>query len=419
MLSKEKVFRDPIHRYITVDDEFIWQLINTKAFQRLNNLHQLGGAYQIFHGATHTRFAHSLGVYAIARELYEQTPVHLHMTEYERKLLFATALLHDIGHGPYSHAAEKYLPLPHEAMSTRIILEDQQIRQILDNVHCDFALHLVGVLEGTYVNPLLHHIISNQVDVDRMDYLLRDAYYAGVSYGDYDKDRIIRVVRVYERQLAFAESGLHALENFMVSRYHMRRQVYYNSKGRAFEALLKASVERFKELWHSHSLKDETLYRAFFAFLSMNEVSFVSDFLAFDDHMFMALQHLLMHEKDPVISTISRAIVHRRLPQVFEINGARYEEFLQKIARHRAHGNPLGFYVDVERVGNPLIEASEQKQIRLLGKDDTIKYAGDISPILQALAREAVAERYYVFLHKTLLEVGGSDPVEILRLNQF
>jgi hypothetical protein len=419
MLKKEKVFRDPIHRYITVDDEFIWQLINTKAFQRLNNLHQLGGAYQIFHGATHTRFAHSLGVYAIARELYERTPVRAHMTDNERKLLFTAALLHDIGHGPYSHAAEKYLLLTHEAMSARIILEDGQIRKILDGVGAAFAQQVVAVLEGTYDNPLLHHIISNQVDVDRMDYLLRDGYYAGVSYGDYDKDRIIRVVRVCEQQLTFAESGLHALENFMVSRYHMRRQVYYNSKGRAFEALLKASVQRFKELWRAHLLADETLYRSFFAFLSTDANSNIMDFLAFDDHMFMAVQHLLMREKDTVITTIAHAIVERSLPQVFEIDSAMYDVFAAKIARHRSEGNPLGFYVDVERVGNPLIEANEQKQIRLLCKDGTIKFAGEISPILQALAREAAAQRYYVFLHKTLLAVGGNDPVEILRLNQF
>ena len=109
LLSKEKVFRDPIHRYITVKDNFIWQLVNTRAFQRLNNLHQLGGAYQIFHGAVHTRFGHSLGAYAMAQEIYEKVPgLDDALSEYERRLLLVAALLHDLGHGPYSHASEAF-----------------------------------------------------------------------------------------------------------------------------------------------------------------------------------------------------------------------------------------------------------------------------------------------------------------------
>jgi len=419
MLAKEKVFRDPIHRYITVDDEFIWQLINTKAFQRLNNLHQLGGAYQIFHGATHTRFGHSLGTYAIARELFEQTPVKLTINEYERKLLFCAALLHDIGHGPYSHAAESYMLLDHERMSTFIILEDEQIRRILDSVDSSFALHVVDVLQGTYSNPLLHHIISSQVDVDRMDYLLRDAYYAGVSYGGYDKDRIIRVTRVHEQQLAFAITGLHALENFMLSRYHMRNQVYYNSKGRAFESLLKASVLRFKQLWEQGLLTDQVLYTAFYDFLSTNTKEDVSHFLAFDDHMFMAVQHLLLTESDSVIATIAQSIIERTLPQVFEINESLYEELTTKLTSYRRDGHALGFYVDVESIGNPLFTQNAKKSIRLLCQDGSIQDANTISPILQALGQEANEQRYYVFFHKLLLDGSSLDPIDILNLNQF
>jgi len=419
MLSKEKVFRDPIHRYITVDDEVIWQLINTKAFQRLNNLHQLGGAYQIFHGATHTRFAHSLGAYAIAREIYDQTPVKEHIVAYERLLLFTSALLHDLGHGPYSHAAEGYLTLTHEAMSVRIILEDPQIRQILDSVDEAFAVDVVAVLQGTYENELLHHIISNEVDVDRMDYLLRDAYYAGVSYGDYDKDRIIRVIRVHKRQLAFVDTGIHALENFMVSRYHMRNQVYYNSKGRAFESLLKASVLRFKQLWDARALRDEKLYELFAAFLSTGAEHDVAHFLAFDDHMFMAVQHLLMAEDDPIIVNIAQAIVHRVLPKAFEISPEAYNELTDKITAYRNEGHPLGFYVEVESVGRPMFANEGNPQIRLLGQDGTVRNAHECSPILQALQRGASEEKYYVFLHQSLLSVNSVDPIEILSLNRF
>ena len=417
LLSKEKVFRDPIHRYITVKDNFIWQLVNTRAFQRLNNLHQLGGAYQIFHGAVHTRFGHSLGAYAMAQEIYEKVPgLDDALSEYERRLLLVAALLHDLGHGPYSHASEAFLVLHHEAMTAKIILEDQEIRPILDMLGADFATDVVAVLQKTYKNKLITNIISSQIDVDRMDYLLRDSYYAGVPYGEYDKDRIIRVMRVQNQQIVFLKTGIHVIENFMVSRYHMREQVYNNLKGRAFESLLKLSVERFKFLWEAEALEQQHLYQLFYNFVTMTVAAPVEDFLQFDDHMFMAVQHLFSLENDEVLQTIAQNIIHRKLPHVFEFDDATlYYQALEKIMEYRDNGASLGYYLDANAdVDKNALQAVIDKkmpdekprkdQIYLLSDNhQTLHLASEYSPILQALQQEAQKNHYFIYVNRKLV----------------
>lgn len=422
-LVKEKVFRDPIHRYITVGDVFIWKLINTGAFQRLNNLHQLGGSYQVFHGAVHTRFGHSLGVYAIAREMYEKVPnLAQSMTEYERKLLFAVALLHDLGHGPYSHASEAYLLLHHEEMTAKIIREDTEIRQILDGENPQMADDIIAILQKRYPNKLLSKIISSQIDVDRMDYLLRDSYYAGVPYGDYDKDRIIRVMRIIDQDIAFSETGIHVIENFMVSRYHMREQVYNNTKGRAFESLLKLSVYRFKMLQEAKALPEQKMYQLFTAFISSATTTPVTDFLIFDDHMFMATQQLLTLEDDEIIKQIAHDIVKRKLPQVFEIDDQiLFDNITQKLIELRQRGNKYGFYLDADKdVESPLIKNNENDQIKIINEQQQFSHAETISPILAALQTEAKNTRYFIYINKSLLS-DKMDTLEMIleRINFF
>jgi len=419
-LKKEKVFRDPIHRYITVQDEFIWNLINTRAFQRLNNLHQLGGSYQIFHGAVHTRFGHALGTYAIAQEIYEKIPLIECITEYERKLLLATALLHDLGHGPYSHAAESYLTLHHEATTAKIILEDKAIRKILDTVDAKFASDIVAVLQKQYQNPLLSKIISSQIDVDRMDYLLRDSYYAGVPYGDYDKDRIIRVMRVQDNRLIFSETGVHVIENFMLSRYHMHEQVYNNFKGKAFESLLKLSVLRFKQLWQEQAISTQKIYCLFAKFLATNKGSDIQHFLEFDDHMFMAVQHLFASENDTVLSTIATNIISRQLPKVFEVTQNDYEQIIEKLTTYRQQKHPLGFFVDADlEKEKPLIRKKENDQINILRTNGEIVAVEALSPILTALHQGASQAKYYIYINNQIIKHDTDTWEQILEYNNF
>ena len=181
-----KVMRDPVHGYIHVEYQVIWDCINAKEFQRLRRIHQLGGTYEVYHTAEHSRFAHSLGVYEVTRRMVEEVSGLKELSEEDKVTVMCAALLHDLGHGPFSHAFESITPVAHEIYTQRVILEDTEIHKILLQVSEDFPEKVASIINYTHPNELLNQIISGQLDADRMDYLLRDAYFTGTSYGNFD-----------------------------------------------------------------------------------------------------------------------------------------------------------------------------------------------------------------------------------------
>ena len=416
-MKKEKVFRDPIHNYIYVKDETIWQLVNTAAFQRLNNIRQLGGSFQVFHGAMHTRFGHSLGSYAIANDMLAKVSgLAEKLTMREQKVLCCAALLHDLGHGPFSHASEAFLALHHEEMTCKIILEDDEIREILNRVDDAFAQDIVAVLKKNYKNPLLSKLISSQVDVDRMDYLLRDSYYAGVPYGKYDRARILRVMEIEGQNVYFRESGIYALEDFMMSRYHMKQQVYNNLKGKAFETLLFLSSQRFQQVWEQNRLPKHSLYKKMYDFLTVTDSADVQQFLAFDDYLFTSVQKLLVEEDDVILSTLANDISRRKLPLVFELpSEAIFEKVSQKILALRSAGEQQGFFVFVEREVEKSLYSYELKEKIMIKKaDGTIAPIEDCSTIIKALQKELIQESYYLYVVKDYMPSEWATVEEIL-----
>ncbi|MFO9689828.1 HD domain-containing protein [Weissella confusa] len=255
---KEKVFRDPVHNFIRVQDQVILDLIGTSEFQRLRRIKQLGVASAVFHGAEHSRFSHSLGVYEIARQFADhlekfyptQEPGDGLWDPSERLLLLTSALLHDLGHGPYSHTFEHIFNTDHESYTQQIILSPEtEINQVLRQVAPDFPAKVASVIGKTYENPQVVQLISSQIDADRMDYLLRDAYYSGATYGEFDLARIIHVMHPYKGGIAFDQKGMYAVEDYVVSRYQMYVQVYFHPVSRSFEVLLQHLLERAKFLY--------------------------------------------------------------------------------------------------------------------------------------------------------------------------
>ena len=280
----EKVFRDPVHTYIHVDHQVIYDLINTKEFQRLRRIKQLGTSGYTFHGGEHSRFSHCLGAYEIARritkifdEKYLQT-----WDNHESLLVMVTALLHDVGHGAYSHSFERLFDTDHEEITRQIITSPEtEINRVLTQVSPDFPEKVASVINHTYPNKQVVQLISSQIDVDRMDYLLRDSFYTGASYGQFDLTRILRVIRPVENGIAFQRNGMHAVEDYVVSRYQMYMQVYFHPASRAMEVLLQNLLKRAKFLYEDQ--KD------FFKLTSPNLLPFfekrfiLQDYLALDD----------------------------------------------------------------------------------------------------------------------------------------
>ena len=194
----EKVFRDPVHNYITVNHPVIYDLINSKEFQRLRRVKQVSTTVFTFHGAEHSRFSHCLGVYEIARRVTEIFDAKFPeiWDSNENLLTMVAALLHDVGHGAYSHTFEKLFDTDHEAITQEIITSpDTEVNAILRGVSPDFPENVASVINHTYHNKQVVQLISSQIDCDRMDYLLRDSYYSGARYGQFDLTRILRVIR--------------------------------------------------------------------------------------------------------------------------------------------------------------------------------------------------------------------------------
>lgn len=252
-LEEEKVFKDPVHQSIYVQDMTIWQLINTREFQRLRRIRQLGTSYLTFHGAEHSRFSHSLGVYEITRKIISQFERN-HYADWpteERLLSLCAALLHDVGHGPFSHAIEEICEIDHEQWTCEIVLGDTEINRVLREVSNDFPDRVAAVIRKTYDKPIIVSLVSSQMDADRMDYLLRDAYFTGVNYGAFELDRILRVLRPYQGKIVVKESGMHAVEDYLMSRYQMYWQVYYHPVTRSSDLVLKLILRRARELYQS------------------------------------------------------------------------------------------------------------------------------------------------------------------------
>nr|WP_054671844.1 HD domain-containing protein [Calditerricola satsumensis] len=197
LLPEEKVFKDPVHDYIHVRKQFVWDLINTRAFQRLRRIKQMGTSDLTFHGAVHTRFAHSLGAYEVMRKLLNYlSRFWSDQPDDFVAVAYAAALLHDIGHGPFSHAFEKAIGSRHEEWTQRIIREDEEIAAILAELDPSLPDEVARVYDKTQPvrYPLIRQLIASQLDVDRMDYLLRDAVSTGVTYGRFELERMFRIM---------------------------------------------------------------------------------------------------------------------------------------------------------------------------------------------------------------------------------
>ena len=268
MLKTEetKVLRDPIHGYIHVDLKVVWDCINAKEMQRLRRIHQLGGDFQVYHTAEHSRFSHSLGVYEIVRRMvYEIDQLREVLSDYEKAVVMLAGLLHDIGHGPFSHAFEGISTYKHEEYTVKIIMENSEIHQIL--AACDARLpeDVASIIQYRHAKECMNQLVSGQLDADRMDYLLRDAYFTGTSYGKFDLERILRTIRVKNGRIVVKASGIHSVEDYIMARYHMYWQVYLHPVARSYETLLSILFRRMKEVYalHPEYLSDVKMFHPF------------------------------------------------------------------------------------------------------------------------------------------------------------
>ena len=409
----EKVFRDPVHTYIHVDHQVIYDLINTKEFQRLRRIKQLGTSGYTFHGGEHSRFSHCLGAYEIARritkifdEKYLQT-----WDNHESLLVTVTALLHDVGHGAYSHSFERLFDTDHEEITRQIITSPEtEINRVLTQVSPDFPEKVASVINHTYPNKQVVQLISSQIDVDRMDYLLRDSFYTGASYGQFDLTRILRVIRPVENGIAFQRNGMHAVEDYVVSRYQMYMQVYFHPASRAMEVLLQNLLKRAKFLYEDQ--KD------FFKLTSPNLLPFfekrfsLQDYLALDDGVMNTYFQSWMTSPDTILSDLAQRYVNRKVfkSMIFSEENEKHLDILRQLVKqvgfelvyytaiHRNFDLPYDFYrPDVEK---------PRTQIEIIQKDGSLAELSSLSPIVQSLTGTRQGDNRFYFPKEMLTDAG-------------
>jgi uncharacterized protein len=388
-LKEEKVFKDPVHRYIHVKDSLIWDLIGTKEFQRLRRIRQLGTTYLTFHGAEHSRFSHSLGVYEITRRIIEVFSGRPFWDDQERLLCLAAALLHDVGHGPFSHSFEKVFETDHEAYTRAIIQGDTEINRVLRQVSDDFPTKVADVIGKTYESKLVVSLISSQIDADRMDYLLRDAYFTGVSYGNFDLERIWRVMRPREDQVVIKQTGMHAVEDYIMSRYQMYWQVYFHPVTRSAEVILSRILHRAKHLY----LSGYTFAQAPTLLIPLFEGDIpLKDYIKLDEAVMINAFQMWQEEADPILADLCERFMNRRLFKYVEFTPSNFEIYSELEDCFQRAGIDPDYYLIVDSSSDLPYdfyrpgEEGERLPIHLLMPDGRLRELSRESDIVEAIS---------------------------------
>ena len=249
LLEDIEAYRDPVHGYVKVEYKLIYDLICSKELQRMKRIHQLGGTLQVFPTAEHSRFSHSLGTYEIIRNIINTSKqLKEALTEEEVITVMCAGLLHDIGHGPFSHAFEMVHPIHHEYYTTAIIRGNSEVNKVLREVDESLPEKVASVIEKKHPNPILTQLISSQLDADRMDYMLRDAYFTGTTYGYIDIERLFRGILIDNGRIVYKESNVPNIENIVMGRYHMYTQVYHHPASYCYEIMIMTLIKRYFEL---------------------------------------------------------------------------------------------------------------------------------------------------------------------------
>mgnify|MGYP003577052900 CR=1 FL=1 len=326
-MNKKKIINDPVYGFISIPSALVYDVISHPYFQRLRYIKQLGMTHLVYPGALHTRFHHALGamhLMGLAVEILRSKGQHI--TEGEEEAAILAILLHDIGHGPFSHALEHSLVtgIRHEDISMKLMQEL--------NEHFEGKLtHAIEIFNGTYPKKFLHQLISGQLDLDRMDYLNRDSFFTGVSEGVISFDRIIKMFNVFDDDLVIEEKGIYSIEKFLIARRLMYWQVYLHKTVIAGEMILVKLLERAKDL----SARGEDLFAApslnYFLKHNINEKNFFSQqenlthFTNLDDQDIYAAVKVWVQHPDKILSTLCKMLTSRNLYKV-EMSNQRTDE---------------------------------------------------------------------------------------------
>lgn len=410
---KEYIFRDPIHGNISVTDPTVFALIQSEEFQRLRRIRQLGTSFISYPGAEHTRFAHSLGVYHLMNRVLKHLKEHgVAIDDEECAMACCAALLHDIGHGPFSHLFEKLTKLRHERWVERIIMgPDSAIAQILASRNSAWPSRIASFISGAWEGkPFLKELISSQLDVDRMDYLLRDSRMCGVTYGQFDLDRLIQTITVVDGHVALTDKGIHSAEEFLLARYFMYWNVYFHKATRSSEVVLEMMLRRAVDLVQGGQGEALGFIPPSLAPILTGTSLSLAEYLALDETDVLYAIKRWTTAPDGVLADLADRFINRRLFTGIRLDG-RMDRVLVQEGAIRAAIAASGFaetdyYHHIDQTSNvtyqPYVAPTEggSPPIQVLvpwAKDGPLQEVTRVSDVLQSIARER-ATRYILFV---------------------
>ncbi|RAJ04203.1 hypothetical protein LX64_03081 [Chitinophaga skermanii] len=400
--SNRKIVNDPVYGFITIDHPLIFKIISHPYYQRLRRIHQMALAQLVYPGAMHTRFHHSLGAYHLmCNALQELKGKGVVITAEEELAAKIAILLHDIGHGPYSHALEHTIveDVSHEEIS----------KLLMESLNREFhgALDLaIDIFNGRYYKSFLHQLVSSQLDVDRMDYLNRDSFFTGVSEGVIGYDRIIKMLTVKDGELMVEEKGIYSIEKFIVARRLMYWQVYLHKTVLSAENMLVKILARAKALASSgvELFASPTLHH--FLYNTIDKKAFenndecLAKFCLLDDYDIMGAIKVWATHPDKVLSTLCGWLVNRQLFKVVLSNepfdAATLAIHKLKAGKHFGlNEDELDYFVFTDEASVRAYNVNNEK-INILFKNGTVK---DISSIDNALVSHTLAipiKKFYI-----------------------
>ena len=398
MTNKRKIINDPVYGFLTIEDEIVFDVISHPYFQRLRNIKQLAFTYLVYPGAAHSRFSHAVGALGLMNRALDVLRMKgVAITEEEALGARLAILLHDIGHGPYSHTLEHSLiNLDHEEI-TRLFM-----RRMNEEFEGRLSM-AIQIFEDAYPKHFLHQLVSSQLDMDRLDYLGRDSFFTGVSEGIVGTDRIINMLNVHGDELVVDEKGIYSIEKFIISRRLMYWQVYLHKTVVAADVMLHCILKRAKELVQNGGLSVEGPLDFF---LQGHQEDFLDRFALLDDSdIHVALKQWMSHP-DKVLSMLSYNLVNRHLPSLKISNKPYPQEMLETLLAQTQlcldlTAEEAAFFVGTGKLENHAYDFNDQ-EISVHYKDGRCLEISQASDQLDRHFLEKAVKKYYVFYPKVI-----------------
>ncbi|MGZ5242691.1 MAG: HD domain-containing protein [Bacteroidia bacterium] len=384
-MAKIKIFNDPVYGFVSLPRDIIFQLVEHPYFQRLRRIKQLGMTHYVYPGALHTRFHHALGAHHLLSLALENLKSKgIQISDEDCEGVSMAVLLHDIGHGPFSHALEKVLArdVHHEDISVLFM-------QYFNTAYKGRLENALAIFKGDHPKKFLHQLVSSQLDVDRLDYLKRDSFYTGVSEGVIGSDRIIKMLHVQDNELVVEAKGIYSIEKFLLARRLMYWQVYLHKTVVSAEQLLIKILERAQELAANGEELFATPAFRFFLYNQISGADFQSNskvldtFAQLDDYDVLASIKTWMQHPDFVLSTLCKKMINRQLYKCVFQNSPYTQEQLSQLQQqvvdtYNISPENASYFVFTDKVQNSTYSA-DSIAINILLEENKVRDIAEVS----------------------------------------